>query len=214
LHRALRACASAGLFTESNSGQFGATPLTAPLCRGAAGSVREFVELIGGQWWTLFGALPDALRTGHNQTKAVLDLPDVIAIAERQVGDVMADVRRRLTLVAGDMFVDVPPGDLYVLRRIVHDWDDARAVRVLGNCRARLAPGGRVVCMDNVLPALGDTGCPGAKFLDMLMMVSLPGKERTELEWRTLYGAAGLSVTRITPVGPRSGASIVEGVPR
>jgi SAM-dependent methyltransferase len=282
LQRALRACASAGIFTESTDGRFGATALTPALCRGTAGSVREFVELIGGRWWTLFGALPTALRTGRDQTKAlfghepweprsersteqfgaamrsgveamrgalrhldvgaartvadvgggfghlaaalleehhdvtaiVLDLPEVIAIAGRHLDALSLDVRQRLTLVAGDMFADVPAADLYVLRRIVHDWDDERAVRILRNCRTRLTDGGRVVCMDNVLPPLGDTGCAGTKFLDMLMMVSLPGRERTETEWRALYGEAGLAVTRIIAVDPRSGASIVEGVRR
>jgi hypothetical protein len=48
----------------------------------------------------------------------------------------------------------------------------------------------------------------------MLMMVSLPGKERTEAEWRALYAAAGLAVTSITPINPRSGESLIEGAPR
>ena len=58
---------------------------------------------------------------------------------------------------------------------------------------------------------MGDTGCTGAKLLDMLMMVSLPGKERTEAEWRSLYERAGLAVTSIIPVNPHSGESLIEG---
>ena len=112
------------------------------------------------------------------------------------------------------MFSEVPAGDVYVLRRIIHDWDDAHGIRVLGNCRARVPTDGRIVCMDNVLPPMGDTGCSSAKFLDMLMMVSLPGKERTEAEWRSLYDAAGLRVERIVAVNPRSGESIIEGSKR
>jgi len=282
LQRALRACASAGIFTEAPDGRFGPTPLSDVLRRDAPGSIRDFVDLIGGPWWKLFGALPEAIRTGHHQSKAVtgrepwepddakrtekfgaamksgvaamknviahhdfasarrvvdvgggfghlaialleryphlsatvLELPDVVAIAGRHVASEDPGVRARLSLVAGDMFVDVPPGDCYVLRRIVHDWDDERAIRVLANCAARLPADGRVLCMDNVIPPLGDTGCSGTKFLDMLMMVSLPGRERTEAEWRTLYERAGLSVTRIITVTPRSGESIVEGVRR
>jgi hypothetical protein len=109
------------------------------------------------------------------------------------------------------MFADVPAGDCYVLKAIVHDWDDLRARRVLENCRARLAPGGRVLCVDNVLPAMGDASCAGTKLLDMLMMVSLPGRERTEAEWRALYAAAGLRLTAITLINPRSGESIIQG---
>jgi hypothetical protein len=282
LERALRACASVGVFTEAPDGRFGPTPLSAVLTRDAPGSVRDFVELIGGRWWQLFGALPDALRTGRNQSKAVtgrepweptdarrteqfgramtsgvesmrgvlehhdfsrartvvdvgggfgrlaiailqgyphlrasvLERPDVVAIAERYAADEDAAVRARLSFVSGDMFTDVPPGDVYVLRRIIHDWDDQHVLRVLRNCRARLPEDGRLLCVDNVLPPLGDTGCSGTKLLDMLMMVSLPGKERTEPEWRALYEAAGLAVRSITRINPRSGESIVEGVIR
>jgi hypothetical protein len=98
-----------------------------------------------------------------------------------------------------------------MLKTIIHDWDDARCVRVLGNCRARLPENGRAVCADKILPPMGDTGASGSKLLDMLMMVSLPGKERTEAEWRALYAAAGLAMTSITVVNPRSGESLIEG---
>jgi hypothetical protein len=60
---------------------------------------------------------------------------------------------------------------------------------------------------------MGDTSASGAKLLDMLMMVSLPGKERTEAEWRVLYDRAGLAVASITVINPRSGESLIEGVP-
>jgi hypothetical protein len=277
LERALRAYASVGIFTESADGRFGPTPLSAVLTLESPASVRRFVELIGGRWWPLFGAMPETLRAGQpppdreppqrdaDRARAfaeamksrvestrgvvdhcdfararhvvdvggsfghlaiallqhypelratVLDRPDVVALAERQAASEDAAIRSRLSFVGGDMFVAVPPGDTYVLKTIVHDWDDARCVRVLGHCRAQLADGGRVVCADKVLPPMGDTGASGAKLLDMLMMVSLPGKERTEAEWRALYDAAGLAVTSITVVNPRSGESIIEGLPR
>jgi hypothetical protein len=276
LERALRACASVGIFTESADGRFGPTPLSDVLTVDAPASVRRFVELIGGRWWPLFGAMPDVLREGQRppapwrtddeaHTRAfaeamksqvegmravvehgdfararhlvdvggsfghlavalldrhpalratVLDLPPVIALAERYAATVDPAVRARLTLVGGDMFADVPPADTYVLKTIIHDWDDESSVRVLGNCRARLTTGGRVVCVDKVLPPMGDTSASGAKLLDMLMMVSLPGKERTEAEWRALYAAADLAVTSITTINPRSGDSLIEGVPR
>ena len=82
---------------------------------------------------------------------------------------------------------------------------------MLANCRGRLPQDGRVVCVDNVLPPMGDTGASGTKLLDMLMMVTLPGRERTESEWRVLYEAAGLRLTSVTTINPRSGESIVEG---
>ncbi len=276
LERALRACASVGIFTESADGRFGPTPLSAVLVAGAPGSVRSFVELIGDRWWGPFGGLAGVLRAGQPQVgtpeeesregnaekfaaamksraestrsvaehadlararllvdvggsighvsiallerhahlrACVLDLPAVVAIAEPLAAREAESVRSRLSFVAGDMFTDVPPADTYLVKTIMHDWDDARCVRLLQNCRARLAEGGRILGVDNVLPPMGDTGASGTKLLDMLMMVLLPGKERTEAEWRALYAAAGLRVTAITPINPRSVECIIEGVP-
>jgi ubiquinone/menaquinone biosynthesis C-methylase UbiE len=280
LERALRVGASVGIFTEALDGRFGPTPLSEVLTPDSPASVRAFVELIGGRWWKLIGAMPEALRTGENQSKAqtgrepwepagadrrtqfdramksrvestrgvlehynfsrahtvvdvggglghlalaivktyptvratVLDLPDVIAVAQKQVSQEDARVRERLTFLAGDMFLDVPSGDVYVLKTIIHDWDDVRSVQVLEHCRARLPADGRVICVDKVLPPMGDTSAVGAKLLDMLMLVSLPGKERTEAEWRALYERAKLRVTSITALNPRSAECIVEGV--
>ena len=282
LARALRACASLGIFTEQADGRFGPTPLSRALTLDAPGSVRRFAELIGGRWWTLFGGLPEALRTGRNQGKAllgrepwepsspremeefaesmrsrrdstrafvdrcalasartlvdvggglghvaiaalaryphlravVLDRPQVIAIAERHAAAEDPAVRARLTFASGDMFEEVPAGDTFLLRSIVHDWDDSRAIRVLANCRARLEGTGRVLCVDNVLPPLGDTGASGTKLLDLLMLVSLPGRERVEAEWRALFQAAGLALDSVTPINPPSAECIIAGLPR
>jgi SAM-dependent methyltransferase len=171
---------------------------------------RTVVDVGGG-----LGHLAAAIVRRHPRVRAVvLDLPDVIALAQETAAAEAPDVRTRLSFVAGDMFADVPPGDVYVLKAIVHDWDDARCVSVLRNCAARMDGDGRIVGVDSVLPPVGDTGCASAKLLDMLMMVSLPGKERTEAEWRALYEAAGLRVESITLVNPRSGQSLVEGAKR
>jgi len=160
-----------------------------------------------------FGHLALAILQRHPRVRAtVLDLPDVIAVARRHAEHEDAGVLARLTFVGGDMFAEVPAGDVYVLKTVIHDWDDAHCVQVLQRCRARLPADGRIICADKVLPPMGDTGASGSKLLDMLMMVSLPGKERTEAEWRALYERAGLRVASITVVNPRSGESIVEGI--
>jgi hypothetical protein len=171
---------------------------------------RTLVDVGGG-----LGHLALALLKCYPHLRAsVLDLPQVIAIAERHAATEAPEVLARLSFLGGDMFVEVPPADTYLLKAIIHDWDDARCVRVLQHCRAQLQGDGRVLCVDNVLPPLGDTGCSGTKFLDMLMMVSLPSKERTEAEWRALYGEAGLRVASLTRINARSGESIIEGVKR
>ena len=160
------------------------------------------------------GHVSIALLERHPHLRAcVLDLPAVVAVGERLAVGEADHVRSRLSFVAGDMFAEVLPADTYLLKTIMHDWDDARCVRLLQNCRARLAEGGRVLGVDNVLPPLGDVNASSTKLLDMLMMVLLPGKERTEVEWRTLYAAAGLRVTAITPISPRSVECLIEGVP-
>jgi hypothetical protein len=178
---------------------------------GGFAQARRIVD-VGGGFGHLAIATIAILQSYPQAAATVLDLPDVIALAERHAAGEDPTVRTRLAFVAGDMFVEVPPGDTYVLKSLVHDWDDERCVRVLGNCAAKLPPDGRVLCVDRVLPPLGDTGAAGAKLLDMLMMVSLPGRERTEREWRALYERAGLRLTAIIPINPRSAESLVEGV--
>ena len=93
------------------------------------------------------------------------------------------------------------------MKKILHDWDDARAVQILDHCRRGLAPSGRVLVMDCVLepsnqPDLG-------KWLDLNMLALLPGRERTEQEFADLFARAGLRLTRVVPVGR---FAIVEGV--
>ncbi len=104
--------------------------------------------------------------------------------------------------------------DLYILKHIIHDWDDERCLRLLENCRRKMDGDGRVICVDVVLAPMGDTsGTPG-KLLDIDMMVFIPGKERTEAQWRALYGAAGFRVTDILPLQDHFGTSIITGVKR
>ena len=75
LERALRACASVGVFTEAADGRFGPTPLSDVLVDGAPGSIRQFVELIGGRWWTLFGGLGETVRTGEPRSFRPTPIP-------------------------------------------------------------------------------------------------------------------------------------------
>ncbi|MFF8694533.1 methyltransferase [Streptomyces sp. NPDC015144] len=83
----------------------------------------------------------------------------------------------RWTLPHGDFFSSVPAGDLYLLKRILHDWNDDDSATILHNCRRSMTPGGRVLVIDAVVP-------PGnlphqSKTTDLMMTASLTGKERT-----------------------------------
>ncbi len=117
LERALRTCASLGVFTEAADGRFGLTPLSEVLTLDAPGSVKRFVEKIGGPWWKVFTGLPDAIRTGRNQAKAQLgvepwknpDLAEIEAFAEAMKSrvDSTAGVVEHCELSSSKEIVDV-----------------------------------------------------------------------------------------------------------
>jgi SAM-dependent methyltransferase len=114
----------------------------------------------------------------------------------------------RIELVEVDMFQSVPPGgDAYLLKRILHDWNDADAVRILTSVRRALAAGGKVLVMDAVVGAPNQPD--PAKWMDINMLAVLHGRERTAEEFGALYAAAGLRLTRIVPA---MALSIIEGV--
>jgi hypothetical protein len=109
------------------------------------------------------------------------------------------------------MFKSVPPADAYVLKLILHDWDDASCATILRNVCARLAPGGRVIAVDAVLPPLGDISDVPSKLLDINMMLLLRGKERTRVEWEALYRGAGLAITAMIPIPDAYNTFVIEG---
>jgi SAM-dependent methyltransferase len=170
--------------------------------------VETVVDVGGG-----LGDLALALLRRYPSLRCVLlELPELLPVVERRLAGEDAELLSRLELVGGDMFEAVPRADLYVLKHIVHNWDDARCIRLLGNCRAQLAEGGRVICADALLPPPGDAGAPATKLLDVQMLVMFPGRERTREQWESLYAAAGLRIEQITPLHDVFGTSLVEGV--
>ena len=165
---------------------------------------RTIVDVGGGQ-----GALLAALLAANPAARGVLfDRPDVVAGS----GPVLARVAPRYEVVPGDFFHAVPArADTYVLKLVLHDWDDARAARILGNIRDAIIPRGRLVIIETVMP-------PGneyhhAKFLDVNMLVlSEGGRERTEEEYRMLLDEAGFTLTRVVPTA--AALSVVEAISR
>jgi len=141
----------------------------------------------------------------------VVDLPDVMAMARARLSP-MSGIASRLECVGADMFAGVPRGDAYVLKHIIHDWDDDRCVRLLTNCRESMEGNGRSFCVDAVLPAMGDTTGAAAKILDIMVMLAVGGRERTRDQWEGLFGTAGFRISRITPLEDNFGTSIIEGV--
>lgn len=161
---------------------------------------------VGGGHGTLLAAILEACP----ETRGVLfDMPSVVSEAGCRLAQSLSG---RCEIVAGDFFKAVPSGgDVYVLKDIVHDWDDERAVAILRNCRAALTDreNSKILVIEKVIPPRNDP-FPG-KMTDITMLLVTGGRERTEPEYRSLLTAAGLTVTRIVPT--RSPASVIEAVP-
>jgi hypothetical protein len=116
----------------------------------------------------------------------------------------------RLRFEGGDFFKAVPAGaDLYMLKRVIHDWPDADAQVILRRCCEAMHPRSRLALIELIIPE--GNGPSFAKLYDLLMMAMPGGVERTEEEYRSLLGAAGLSLTRVVPTP--SLVSIIEAVP-
>jgi hypothetical protein len=112
--------------------------------------------------------------------------------------------------IAGDFSEAVPDaGDAYLLKWIVHDWDDEAAIRILANCRTAMAPAGKVLLVEVVVPQ-GTAGY-AATSLDTAMLVFTGSRERTEGEYRGLLHRAGLTLVKTTPTA--SPFSILEATP-
>jgi hypothetical protein len=155
------------------------------------------------------GLLLTTILSANPTLRGILaEQPHVIASARPIVEQ--SGVADRCTVVEVDFFDSVPSSaDAYIMKFIIHDWDDARALTILKNCRAAMGPNGTLLLAEFVIP-LGDTPSPG-KFMDVNMMVGTGGEERTEAEFHALFEAAGFRLTRIVPT--RSPLSVIEGKP-
>jgi hypothetical protein len=168
------------------------------------GRFRTIVDVAGGQG----GLMAAILRSHPGVDGIVYDLPHVVdgtraAIRKRGLQD-------RCQAMAGDFFDSVPAGaDAYILKHIVHDWDDERALRILQNCRSAIAPRGRLLICEVVVSGPGD-GCL-AKLIDLEMMVIPGGRERTEREFRDLLARAGFRLLGVHPTA--SPVSVIEAAP-
>src|SRR6266487_979771 len=111
-----------------------------------------------------------------------------------------AGVAGRCEVMSGDAFTAVPAGyQTYLLSRVIHDWDDGRAIAILTRCHQVMKPQGKVLLVEQVI-LTGRTSELLVRESDMNMLLELGGRERTEAEYRALLGAAGFELTQIIPV--------------
>ena len=121
-----------------------------------------------------------------------------------------AGVADRCEMHTGNFFDEVPAGaDAYTMRHIIHDWQDDRCLRILGNIRRVIPAAGRLLIIETVVPD-GNDPSP-SKLFDMFMMAFPDGMERTEAQFRALLAASGFALTEITPT--ESPVSVIEARP-
>ena len=184
-----------------------------------SGSALQAAAIVAAYDFSEFGTLMD-VAGGHGLllTTILFANPTLRGILAEQPHVVdsarpiveQSGVADRCAVVEVDFFASVPSGaDAYILKWIVHDWDDERALTILKNCREAMGPNGTLLLAEAVIP-LGDTPSP-RKFGDLGMLVAEGGQERTEQEFRTLFETAGFKLTRIVPT--RSPLSLIEGKP-
>lgn len=167
-------------------------------------SFKTVVDVGGGH-----GGLITSLLKANPKLKGILlDAPQVIEGARPNIE--AAGLSDRCETVAGDFFKSVPAGgDVYVMKWIIHDWNDERAITILKNCRNQMSRNSKIIIVDCVVPENNEPDF--SKFFDLNMMVMTGGKERTEKEFAQLLGAAGFKLLRVIPT--KVPTSIVEGEP-
>jgi O-methyltransferase domain/Dimerisation domain len=171
----------------------------------AFGKLQKVVD-IGGAHGHLLGTI---LRSYVKLRGVLFDQPQVLEEAQRSGFMAAPDISSRCELIGGDFFDSVPTGaDAYVMKYIIHDWEDEKCVRILENCRKAMTSEGRVLVVDHVVGA--GNRFDWGKLVDINMMVLLGSKERTKDEFRQLFARAGLRLKRV--VRTASSLSILEGV--
>lgn len=127
----------------------------------------------------------------------LFDQPKVVDDAKASFKD---DVAARVKIVGGNFFESVPKGgDAYILKRIIHDWVDEDAIKILGNVRRSMPTCGTLLLVESLV----DSRTQPAGLMDLLMLI-LGGRERTEAEFRSLPQSAGLLLSRVISVGSYS----------
>jgi hypothetical protein len=168
-------------------------------------AIRVLVDVAGGHG----GVLTGILERFPSMRGILCDLDHVLAGARKRIASI--GMQDHVECVTVDIFAAVPEGgDAYVMKHIIHDWDDERAGTILRNIRKVLPKNGRVILLESVLAA-GNAPDLG-KLIDLEMLMMPGGRERTADEFRALFAANGYELTKIVPT--KSPLSVVEAVRR
>ena len=167
-------------------------------------SARLIVDVAGGN-----GSFLRAILQQHQQTTGVVvDLPYMQSQTLASIEHDGLQIRCRFE--ACDIFKAVPSGgDIYLLRFILHDWNDAESRRILQTIRTAIPLSGRVLIVEMLVPEANEPGF--VQLMDINMLVMTGGRERTAAEYGDLYAAAGFQLVRTIPTG--TPFFILEGQP-
>jgi len=166
-------------------------------------SFKTIVDIAGGHGYLL----AQILKASPETNGVLFDLTSVIAGAEAMLEK--EGVAGRVERVAGDFFESVPTGaDAYMMKHIIHDWDDERSLKIFQNIRTAMPANSKLLILEMVVPEGNEPHF--SKVMDLGMLVLPGGVERTQEEYRELLAEAGLRLTRIVPT--QTALSIIEAV--
>jgi len=153
---------------------------------------KTLVDVGGGHG----GLITEILKSNPKLKGVLFDADEVIQGARPKLE--AAGVAERCETVAGDFFKSVPAGgDAYIMKWIIHDWNDEKAITILRNCRNQMSQSDKLIVVDCVVPETDEPNF--SKFIDLNMLVMTGGKERTAKEFDQLLGAAGFKLLRVIP---------------
>jgi hypothetical protein len=165
---------------------------------------KRIVDIGGGHG----GLLAAILRANPSASGVLFDAPQVIDGAKPRLAE--QGLAERCEVVAGNFFEAVPSGgDLYILKWIIHDWNEERSGVILKNCRSAMPDGAKLLLVEAVIPP-GDAPSFG-KFIDLVMLVMTGGRERTKGEFSELLASNGFRLAKVVPT--QSPSSLIEAVP-
>ncbi|MEU9113208.1 methyltransferase [Streptomyces sp. NPDC048483] len=160
------------------------------------------------------GTLLAAILTAHPALRGILfDLGEGLA----QAPDTLArnGLDGRCSLVNGDFFSTAPDGaDLYLLKSVLHDWNDEQCADILRHCRRVTPDDGRLLIIEPVLPPVVDPATAGVVYIsDLNMLVNVGGRERTREDFERLCQGAGFALRSVTPLPRPNRFSLIEAEP-